>query len=496
MIPRLLRWLVSGAAAVVLLAGAVQIRTEDALLYLAALVVGFLVELPAVEVLPRVRLRPSSLAVGAGFVYIGGLPMLFFGAVGVLLTSAAREVAPKSLARRLPQLRLPDDADAVVRIGTPRWFAQESTAVLGNAARLLAATAVVSATGAAFPVWAGENAGAIAVGEIAGYATWAALAALPIFPDRSVYAAGDEGLSPREVMADMALIVFVLVIPFVFLMVYGYATAGVFGAASWGLVAALSNVVLAQLNARQTRVEEQNRRLEELNRELAHRERLSAVGQMSSVVSHQTLQQLGMIGIYANLVRNASSDGDTDGALARIRGHGEAIEGALDDVNRVLNDLLVFSRELRVNVYPHPVEPLLAEVVRACRVDAGSARVRLDMRCPDLTATFDKLKLRQVLENVVRNAIQASPPNGTVRISGEVKGPDLELVVEDDGPGVVEQRREEVFKPFFTTKQQGTGLGLAIAREFVGAHGGDVRVEARPGSSGARFVVRLPFEPR
>src|SRR6185295_3693219 len=109
--------------------------------------------------------------------------------------------------------------------------------------------------------------------------------------------------------------------------------------------------MLQRLNERRLTVEEQNRRLIVLNRELEHRERLSAIGKMSSVVSHQILQQLGVIGLYADLIRNA--DGDAAIAVPQMRSNAAAIEGALADVNRVLTDLLVFSKDLRLNLYTH-----------------------------------------------------------------------------------------------------------------------------------------------
>src|SRR5262249_56189972 len=95
------------------------------------------------------------------------------------------------------------------------------------------------------------------------------------------------------------------------------------------------------------------RKLEELEREVAHREGLSAIGKMSSVVSHQILQQLGVIGLYADLIGHADENGAPAERLERARVNARAIEQALDSVNGVLRDLLVFSRDQRLNVYEH-----------------------------------------------------------------------------------------------------------------------------------------------
>src|SRR5262249_2721007 len=159
--------------------------------------------------------------------------------------------------------------------------------------------------------------------------------------------------------------------------------------------------MLKRLNDRRVTVEEQNRRLEALNRELEHRERLSAIGKMSSVFSHQMLQQLGVIGIYADLIRNADADGDLPAAPGHGKPNAAAIEGALADLNRVLTDLLVFSRDLRLNLYEHRLADLLGECLEECRPLAAERRVTLRLDCsPDAAARVDKLKIKQAVVNL------------------------------------------------------------------------------------------------
>ncbi len=489
---RTLRGLVAALAAALLWLAAGQIRLEDAPIYAAFVLVSWLVGIEAVEVLPGVRLRASTLAVSLGFVYIGGLPVLVFSTLAGLVQQLASTAAPEGLARRVPQLRS-GRAGVEAPLWTPDGWVEEGTALIGQAVRWWTAVAVAGRLDPGQPVW--RSMGAVATAELVGYVAWALLAALPIHPDRSLMRL--RAVRDRKVgtaLSDTFLVVVVLITPFVFLMLYGYALHGLVGAAAWASTSVLPHLVLQRLSERRIQLEEQNERLEALNRELAHRERLSAIGRMSSVISHQMLQQLGVIGIYANLVRNVAAEGDPEAALARVRAHGAAIEEALDDVNRVLRDLLVFSRELRVNVYPHSVPALLEEVREACSAQADEAGSRIRVAAPDgLVATFDKLKLRQALENIVRNALEASPPGSEVRIEAATRDGDLAVAVEDEGPGVPEASREAVFTPFFTTKARGTGLGLAIARAFVAAHGG--RIEVGRGRVGARFVVHLPAAP-
>ena len=162
----------------------------------------------------------------------------------------------------------------------------------------------------------------------------------------------------------------------------------------------------------------------------------------------------------------------------------------------MLEDLLVFSRDLRLNLYEHRLRDVLAECLEECRPQAAARGVALRLECPaDATARLDKLKVKQAVVNVLRNAIDASPPSGDVVVRCGLADGAAEIAVTDRGPGIPAADRAAIFTPFFTTKEHGSGLGLAIAREFAEAHGGAITAESRDGG-GATFVLRLPREGR
>src|SRR5262249_57396591 len=128
-------------------------------------------------------------------------------------------------------------------------------------------------------------------------------------------------------------------------------------------------------------------------------------------ISHQMLQQLGVIGIYADLIRNTESDGDLPAALGNARTNAAAIEVALADLNRVLTDLLVFSRDLRLNLYQHRLADLLAECLEGCGPLATERRVNLRLDCPpDAGARLDKLKIKQAVVEFVRKPLADPAP--------------------------------------------------------------------------------------
>jgi signal transduction histidine kinase len=105
--------------------------------------------------------------------------------------------------------------------------------------------------------------------------------------------------------------------------------------------------------------------------------------------------------------------------------------------------------------------------------------------------------MEEVLVNLVLNAVDACEEGGRVSIRAQVDAAELEISVEDSGPGVPLEDAERVFEPFFTTKgaERGTGLGLPVARRIVEAHGGELLLDS-PAGGGATFVVRVPLPPR
>ncbi|TMB59022.1 MAG: HAMP domain-containing histidine kinase [Deltaproteobacteria bacterium] len=486
-LPSLVQGLVIAAGFSVALASLFSFRLEDWPIYVTYVLLSMVLYRPTVEVLPGLLLPMPGLALSIGFLYIGGLPIVFLTNLGSALVLLVRAVLPEGWRRHLPELR-GGGTEFVGRAFTrdPGALSDWAGAYLGLGARW---AVVFMLSPGAPPV---TDPGVMIAAEVAGYAAWTVLSLLPVFSFSSVlrpsvWAAGP----PGEVRRDLSIITALALTPFVFLIAYGYEHHGLLGATAGSVSALGLHLMLKHLNERRVTVEEQNRRLEALNRELEHRERLSAIGKMSSVISHQMLQQLGVIGIYADLIRNADADGEPAAAVAQARANAGAIEDALGSVNRVLTDLLVFSRDLKLNLYEHRLFDVLAEAVEECGPQAAEGGVTIRLECPqEATARLDKLKIKQAVVNVLRNAIEASPRDAEVLVSGALADSTAAIAVTDRGAGVPESSRARIFTPFFTTKEQGSGLGLAIAREFAEAHGGTIAVGS--GEGGTTFVLRLP----
>jgi len=477
------------AGGTVVLVALPSFRLTDWPIYLVYLLVAGLHFSLSVEVLPRLGLNIPEMATTIGFLYVGGLPIAVLRLFAPLVAQALSHVVPGLALPSLPQLMQgPRDDHLPIRWGAGAYH---GTIVLWAVDMLAFGIRwwVVSQ----FTTTRPPNTLAIALAEVCGYVCWGIFSVIPVYETGTLLPL-ESGAGYRTALTDIGLIIWFALTPFVFLIPYSYRAHGVVEAGGWALAALGPHAMLKRLSERRRRLEEQNRRLEQLNRELEHRERLSAIGKMSSVVSHQILHQLGVIGVYADLIRNEDGDNEPQVALTRARENAAAIEGALRDVNRVLTDLLVFSKDLRLNLYEHSLDRIVVESVEECRPLATGKQVDLVLeRGPAVDVSVDKLKIKQTLGNIIGNAIEVSQPGTVVTIRTGTAGGAAEVTVSDRGPGVPTADREAIFTPFFTTKEHGTGLGLAIAREFAEAHGGRLYVEDRADRPGATFALRLPL---
>jgi signal transduction histidine kinase len=225
-------------------------------------------------------------------------------------------------------------------------------------------------------------------------------------------------------------------------------------------------------------------------REVSLRERLSALGRLSTVIAHEVRNPLMII----------------KGSLRTLRGTGatgeEVREAALDidhevaRLDRIVVDVLDFARPLRLEPTPVDVAKLVREAAGAALDGAEDVEARFALDDAGTIVT-DGERLRGVLVNLIENArdglraaARAAP--GAVEIGARRRdGGSLLLWVEDQGAGIAVAHLPHVFEPYFTTKRTGTGLGLAIARKVVEALGGRIRVDSREGE-GTRVEVELP----
>ncbi|MBI4161220.1 MAG: PAS domain-containing protein [Acidobacteria bacterium] len=229
------------------------------------------------------------------------------------------------------------------------------------------------------------------------------------------------------------------------------------------------------------------------------RGRLAALGQMAAGIAHEMRNPLASIQVTATLLHRQL--GDSPEALPLI----DKIRQEVQRLDRTLVDCLEYAKPRTPNLRPESIPELLAESIRRIRSEHPGSPVRLHLRCaPGLPAlAVDRTLILQVLQNLLRNALEALPGRGNVTVEAEVEAHPAEgaageearmlrIAVRDEGPGIPPELHDRVFYPFFTTKKSGCGLGLAEAKKFVEIHGGLVDLDSEPGR-GTTFHILLPI---
>lgn len=218
-----------------------------------------------------------------------------------------------------------------------------------------------------------------------------------------------------------------------------------------------------------------------------------------SVISHELKTPVSIIKGFAGTLQRE----DASFTPAQYRDGLHVIEEEADRLARQIQDLLDVSRltagGIRLDMADFPLPTLAADVVRALAPGAGDG-FEFELRFPDDMPPVhgDYERVRQILANLVSNAVKYSPEGGTIRIGGWPEGELAVCYVADQGVGVAPEEQEAIFRRFYRVdnrlrrETQGTGLGLYLTRAIVEAHGGRIWVESQVGK-GSRFVFTLPL---
>jgi signal transduction histidine kinase len=230
-----------------------------------------------------------------------------------------------------------------------------------------------------------------------------------------------------------------------------------------------------------------------LERRLAEEARLAVLGRFSATVAHRVKNPLASIKAIAQTLRADMPDGDPRREDLAV------VVGEVDALAKVVGQLLGFARGAPAGATgPVDVRAVAGDVLLLCTHEARAKGVALvlapreDGAPPEPPARAEPSALREVIANLVENAIVFSPEGGEVRLAVEAAPGAVRLSVRDAGPGVSEEDRARIFEPFFTTRPGGTGLGLAISRQRVEAWGGRL-ILSESITQGAEFICEIPL---
>ena len=233
------------------------------------------------------------------------------------------------------------------------------------------------------------------------------------------------------------------------------------------------------------------REVKALEAEMERGERLATVGNMAAAVAHELRNPLNAVSMGIQRLRVEFEPVPREEYLRMV----DLVQGEVRRLNTIVEEFLSLARPMSLKREPIIVAALLEDVLGLVESEARGAGIAVVREIPAGLPVLhaDRDRMKQVLLNLVLNAIQAMPSGGTLEIGVAAAGGTLTVTVADTGSGIAPDLLPKVFEPYVTTKTKGLGLGLAIVRRIVEAHGGTIEAESEPGRR-TSFRVALPLD--
>ena len=241
---------------------------------------------------------------------------------------------------------------------------------------------------------------------------------------------------------------------------------------------------------------ETNRQLAQAQAEARRSERLAALGQMTAGLAHEIRNPLGVIKGSSEMLNQRLEKSDP--LSAELGGY---ISSEVNRLSALVSRFLDFARPLHAQTQPHQITAVIDRVLKSVGEQWKGGPVTVEKNyVPDLPlALLDEGLCEQVFVNLIQNAYEAmGEKGGELKIDASAVRSDarndIQVRVQDSGPGIADDSREQIFNPFFTTKKTGVGLGLSIVSKIMDEHHGSIRVESSS-STGTVFVLCFPAVP-
>jgi len=229
--------------------------------------------------------------------------------------------------------------------------------------------------------------------------------------------------------------------------------------------------------------------LKDANERLVKSERLAAIGELAGMVGHDLRNPLAGIKNAAYFLKKKGTAISESQAKEML----EIIEKAIGHSDKIINDLLDYAREMHLELIKYDARKLVDEAIRMIQVPD---RIQIVNNVDEeIWIWVNADKMMRVFMNLIKNAVDAMPEKGTLKISSCQTKDSIEIAFADTGTGVPKETLPKIFAPLFTTKAQGMGFGLAICKRIVEAHEGTITVETAV-NKGTTFTITLPVKPK
>ena len=236
---------------------------------------------------------------------------------------------------------------------------------------------------------------------------------------------------------------------------------------------------------------ESNEKLATTRQALKHSEKLANMGQLSAGIAHELNNPLGVITMYSNILKEETSK---DSPLYQDL---NLIVEQTQRCKNIVGGLLNFARKNQVKHSEVDLGDFIEKSIESI-ITNGKVKVEFENRAEDPVAMIDTEQMIQVLTNLEKNAVEAMPDGGELKLLLEEKGDDMKISISDTGTGIKPEHMDKLFTPFFTTKEvgKGTGLGLPLVYGIVKMHKGKINVKSNhdpeKGPTGTTFIIEIP----
>jgi len=247
-----------------------------------------------------------------------------------------------------------------------------------------------------------------------------------------------------------------------------------------------------ELRATNEELQAANEELRETQEQLIRSERLAAIGQLAGGVGHELRNPLGAIKNAVYYIKGKVAKSELGQKEPRLLEFLDIMDEEVNSSNKIINDLLGFSRTGKPSVSPTRINRVIEDTLARMTIPESIKLTRkLDADLPEVN--IDPDQIQQVLVNIITNAVQAMPEGGKLTIGAREKDKFLEVEVTDTGCGIPQEAMDKIFDPLFTTRAKGIGLGLAVCKSIIDRHEGNIAVKSK-GGEGTTFTIKLPLK--
>ena len=232
--------------------------------------------------------------------------------------------------------------------------------------------------------------------------------------------------------------------------------------------------------------------LREAQEQLIRSEKLAAIGQLAAGVGHELRNPLGAIKNAVYYVKGKVAKSELAQKEPRVMEFLDIVDDEINASNKIISDLLGFSRVGKPALSPARINKVIEDALSRLTIPENiEVAKKLDAGLPEFEIDTDQI--RQVMVNILLNAVQAMPEGGKLTLSARARDKFLEVEISDTGCGIPKEAMGKIFDPLFTTKAKGIGLGLAVCKAIIDRHEGNIEVKSETGR-GTTVNIKLPLK--